>query len=75
MFCVQMSSELVVEKYGTDDNISNLLVYSNRPRTLQELQENIRGACAAIIPTVLRNVRKSYVNSIRMCRQQDGNQF
>ncbi|PSN43643.1 hypothetical protein C0J52_16673 [Blattella germanica] len=37
--------------------------------------ENIRGTCAAITLTVLRNVRKRYVNRIRMFRQQDGNQF
>ncbi|PSN31530.1 hypothetical protein C0J52_21280 [Blattella germanica] len=42
---------------------------------LLEMKKNIRGACAAIPSTMLRNVRKSYVNRIRMCRQQDGNQF
>ncbi|PSN39057.1 hypothetical protein C0J52_10101 [Blattella germanica] len=53
-----------------------LLSYlDNQPLTLRELQENIRGAYAAITHTVLHNVRKSYVNRIRMYRQQDGNQF
>ncbi|KAJ4441020.1 hypothetical protein ANN_10869 [Periplaneta americana] len=38
------------------------VVYSNRPRKLDELQENIRRECAQITPAVLRNVRSSYLN-------------
>ncbi|KAJ4444914.1 hypothetical protein ANN_06713 [Periplaneta americana] len=51
------------------------VVYSNRPRKLDELQENIRREYAQITPAVLRNVWSSYLNHVWMRRQPNGHQF
>jgi hypothetical protein len=51
------------------------VVSGNCPRSITELQDNIRAECASINPATLRRVRFSLRRRIHMYQQQDGHQF
>lgn len=47
-------------------------VYVNKPRTLQELKNNIRDEIAAITPETLNNVMKNVIKRAHFCQQAGG---
>ena len=51
------------------------VVYTNRPRTVQALRENIEHACAQITPCVLRRVAQTMQKRVAKCIQVNGAQF
>ena len=50
-------------------------VYQTRPQTLQELRQRIERICATVTVEMLTKVRLSWINRLRVCALQHGEQF
>ena len=51
------------------------VVYTNRPKTIENLKQNITAACQQISPETLTNVIDSWSSRMRHCIVAEGNQF
>jgi vacuolar-type H+-ATPase subunit E/Vma4 len=47
-------------------------VYTNRPRTIQELKVSIRQEIAAVPEDMLENALQNFEERLQMCVQQEG---
>lgn len=51
------------------------VVYNNRPRTIEQLQENIMNECGRVTPTHLANVLRAFTMRLQHCIAAEGKQF